>query len=182
MIACLLRSLSLLLPLSALGCLSSAPPVAPVRWFDPLPPAPVERAAAAFGSIHVTAPPHLGREFVVRTGPRELAFDAGHQWIAEPRVLVATALAQAGGGAVDGARGDRDLVVELEAFEFELLELPVARVRLVVLGAAGAGARVAEATAVAAGSAPAQLAAAMAQALGEVVARVARPPAPLPVR
>ena len=182
MIACLLRSLSLLLPLSALGCLSSAPPVGPVRWFDPLPPAPAERPAAASFAIRVSAAPHLGREFVVRTGPRELAFDAGHQWIAEPRVLVATALAQSCGGTVDGARGDRDLLVELEAFEFELLEAPVARVRLVVRGADGAGARVAEATAVAAGRAPAQLAAAMAQALGDVVARVGRLPAALPVR
>lgn len=173
MILPMLRRWSLLLPLSALGCLSSAPPAPPVRWFDPLPPAPEPRPAAAFGSVRVTAPPHLGREFVLRTGPRELLFDGQHQWTGEPRQLVATALARAYGGIVDGPRGERDLLVELEAFEFELTEAPVARVRIVLVGTA-AGPRVVEVTAIAAGRAPAQLAAAMAQALGEVVARAGR--------
>ncbi len=163
--------LSLGLPLLALACLSSQPPAPPVRWFDPLPPPPPNRPAAGLGSVLVRAAPQLGREFTLRTGAREFAFDTQHQWTAEPRLLVATALAQALGGVVDGPRGDRELVAELEAFEFDLTAAPVARIRLVLLGGA---ARVVEAEAVAGDRTPPALAAAMAQALGEVVARAGK--------
>lgn len=155
------------------GCLSSSPPLPPVRWFDPLPAAPVDAAARPAATLRVTAGGHLGREFVVRTAPRELVFDERHGWIAEPAALVRGALER----RLDVALGPipaADAVavaVDVEAFELDLQQTPRAVVRLGVH--VGAERSVVATTAEAASSAPGALAEAMAAALAEAAASVA---------
>lgn len=120
-----------LLPLSWLpfaGCLSSAPPLPPVRWFDPSPPAAAADLPRASADLRVTAAGHLGREFVIRTGPREIVFDDRHGWIDEPQHLVAAALRQ----RIDA--GAEPLAVLVETFELDLQTGPRAVVRCVVQG------------------------------------------------
>ncbi len=145
--------------LAAAGCFSSAGALPAVRWFDPLPalaapPAPVP--------LRVTAAAHLGREFVVRVAAREVAFDGQHQWIAEPRDLVAGLLAGS------GLAGD----VHVTAFELDVTGEPRAVVRLIVRGTDGAS-RVVEASSPAADRSPSTFAQAMAAALADLQNRVA---------
>lgn len=149
------------------GCISAAPPAPPVRWFDPLP----TRAADATvpvsrPTVRVDSAPFLGREFVVRTGPHEVALDGEHCWVAEPRQLVEAALADAMGGPAD----DRALHVVVERFELDVQGPPRAHVRLSVDG--GAGRRIVEEWADATGRSPEAFAAAMSQALGRVSSAV----------
>lgn len=141
------------------ACFGSSPPLPPVRWFDPLPPAASLPAAPG---PRVTAAPHLGREFAVRVGERELAFDSQHQWIAEPRELVQAALA--------GIAGLAD--VHVAAFELDVTGPPCAHVRLLVRWQGGA-VRVVEARVAAADRSPPAFAAAAAAALAEVAGRTA---------
>jgi len=145
--------------LGTAGCFSSAGALPVVRWFDPLPalaapPAPVP--------LRVTAASHLGREFAVRIGARELAFDGQHQWINEPRDLIAQLLAGS------GLAGD----VHVAAFELDVTGEPRAVVRLIVRGPDGA-ARAVEANSPAADRSPVAFAQAMAAALADLAARVA---------
>lgn len=149
------------------GCISAAPPAPPVRWFDPLPARAAEAAARVPRcTVRVDTAPFLGREFVVRTGPREVALDGQHCWIAEPRQLVEVALADAMGGPAD----DRVLHVVVERFELDVQGPPRAHVRLSVDG--GAGRRIVEGWADAADRSPEAFAAAMSEALGRAVAAV----------
>jgi len=141
--------------LVAAGCLSSAGALPPVRWFDPLPATP--QPSGDRGPL-VTAASHLGREFAVRIAERELAFDLQHQWIAEPRELVAMSLA----GMPPADR------VHVTAFELDVTVAPQAVVRVVVTANAGQEPRVVTGTAPASDRSPAAFAAAMSQALAEV--------------
>lgn len=147
---------------SLTGCLPSAAPLPPVRFFDPSPP-PVGEAGTP---PRVTAAAHLGREIVVRVAAREVVFDREHQWIAEPRDLVAAVLAR--------ASGPEAAVVQhaaLEAFELDLTEAPRAHVRIVLTDARGL-VRVVDEWAPANDRSPAAAADAMAAALARVVERV----------
>lgn len=154
--------------LVAAGCLTSSPPLPPVRWFDPSPP-PAELAASPVTVRAMTAP-HLGREFVVRVGPRELALDSQHQWIAEPRELVAAVVARAFAGRLP-AGATTELV--LETFEFDVTAAPRAQVRFTLLGGRPEGVPVSiEASASAADRSPDALAEAMAVALAKVQAQL----------
>lgn len=146
--------------LALAACFSSAPPAPPVRFFDPLPAAASNPPSAS--GWRVTAAPWLGREFVVRTAPREVVFDPLHSWVAAPRDLVAGAIAQAGVVAPEGGE------VLVERFELDLCAAPRAHVRLVVR-VPGLPGRVAEGWATAAGAGPGDHAAAMADALAAAV-------------
>ncbi len=155
------------------ACISSAPPAPAVRYFDPLPTtAPAATRTVSEGVAgpvyRVTAAPHLGREFAVRTGPRELVFDPLHSWIAPPRELVEAALL-ARRGPIGPELGTAELRVT--AFEIDLVEAPRARVHLVQL-APGQARRDVEATAPVVGSGPEDFAQAMAAALASAVADV----------
>lgn len=146
------------------GCVSSAPPAPPVRYFDPLPESGAVAARDGRFALRCVAAPHLGREFVVRTGPRELVFDAQHSWIAEPRDLVVAALERAKSRPAATAEV---VEVHVAAFELDLTGAPRAHVR-VLLRQSGNPAREIEAWAPVAGSEPEAYAAAMAEALGAV--------------
>lgn len=115
------------------ACFSSTPPAPPVRWFDPtprdLPPAPGGLPALR---LRVVVPPHLGRELVYRIGEREFVFDADHRWIAEPSALLQGALARGLGSGAEA--GSLELVVELERFEFDVVDAPRARVQCLLRG------------------------------------------------
>jgi uncharacterized lipoprotein YmbA len=167
------------------ACLSQNPPAPTVRWFDPS-STPVEAVRSAAGGQAperptVTAAPFLRQEFVVRTGPRELAIDELHRWVAPPDRLVAAALDRAlnaapsrsGAGADDGGptAGAGTLLVHVLRFEFELepevravVELQVQRggASTVVRGEAGSRSRE-----------PRELAEAMAAALASAAQRAA---------
>lgn len=153
------------------GCLSSAPPAPPVRFFDPLPAALASVPASPGGgklAVRVVAAPHLGSEFVVRTAPREVVFDPQHSWIAPVRELVAAAIE----GLVGLPGPDAEVVeVLVAAFEIDLVEAPRAHVRLLVrmpgrpLGEVDAWTPVA-------GPGPGEHAAAMADALVQAASRV----------
>lgn len=121
---------AMLLAIPLAGCISSSPPAPPVRFFDPTPDAPAPPVRSGL-SVRVDSPPHLGREFVVRVGPREVVFDARHSWIDEPRELVAAAIDRALGqsSAVEGL-----VRVGIELFEVDLQDGPRAHVRLLVHG------------------------------------------------
>lgn len=160
---------ALLLAAAAAACLSSAPPAPPVRWFDPT-PAPPPAVATGVLAVRVVAAAHLGREFAVRVGARELAFDGEHGWIAAPRELVAAALRQALGDG-DARAGVAEVTVE--AFELDVTGPPRAHVRLSVRPPNGA-VQVADAWAEAADRSPPAFAAAMAAALGAAVEKVGR--------
>jgi hypothetical protein len=150
------------------GCLSSAPPAPPVRWFDPSSVATGPRLAVPL-KLRVEAPPHLGREFALRTGVREYAFDGEHQWIATPQELVAASLQRAVAFAPYAAE---ELLVRIDRFELDVTGAPraVVALRLYTDRLLGADAIVFEAPA--ADRSPAALAAAMASSLGEATARV----------
>ena len=149
------------------GCLGTpSPALPPVRWFDPLPEAP--RGGAAVVAVRVTAPPHLGRELCVRVGPRELAFDAGNQWMVEP----AHAVGIVAGRALAAREPATVPELALEAFELDVTGPPRAYVRVVVLGAEPGRGRMVEASAGSSGRAPAEFAAAMAAALAELQQRL----------
>jgi hypothetical protein len=153
-----------LVPLA--GCLSSAPPLPPVRWFDPLPVAVAATAPLPQVDLRVTAVGHLGREFVVRTAPREVVFDGQHGWIDDPAQLVAAALE----AKLDRRDGARLLLVTVTAFELDVQHAPRAVVRLVVQRE---GERWdVDVQAPAADRSPAALAAAMAAALDEAGTKV----------
>lgn len=154
------------------ACLSSAPPAPPVRFFDPLPAAsaaapnvPVQVAAHAW---RITSAPHLGREFTVRTGPREVVFDPLHSWIATPRELVEAALAGRSAVTPGGVVAE----LRITAFEIDLAETPRARVHLVLL-VPGEPRRDVEATAPSLANGPEDFALAMAAALATAVGEVA---------
>ncbi|MBX3464440.1 MAG: membrane integrity-associated transporter subunit PqiC [Planctomycetes bacterium] len=148
------------------ACLSSAPPAPPVRWFDPLPPAPTAGPRPEV-DLRVVAAPHLGREFVVRTAPREVVFDGQHGWIAEPAQLVASAL----GFRLATRAGAEPLRIAVEAFELDVQAAPRAVVRLTATGRRGLRRIDAEAPAV--DRSPAAFAAAMALALDQALDQVA---------
>lgn len=151
------------------ACLSSAPPAAPVRWFDPRPTVADGPVSSIALRLRVQAPPHLGRELALRTGVREYAYDVDHQWIAPPAELVASALRSGLGFA---EVGQEELSVDVERFELDVTGAPRAVVRLVLRTTGNSSARVAEASAPAADRSAPALAAAMAKALDEVVERV----------
>lgn len=154
----------------AAACLSSSPPLPPVRWFDPLPAAAADGGLGEPAAVRVTAAAHLGREFVVRVGPREVALDSQHQWIAEPRQLVATVVARALAGS---AARDAALEVALDAFELDVTAAPRAHVRLVLGSARPPGVPgVLDEWAPAADRSPPAFADAMARALVQVEARL----------
>lgn len=162
------RGAAVALLLVAAGCLTSSPPLPPVRWFDPSPP-PAELAAPP-AEVRAVAAPSLGREFMVRVGPREVALDSQHQWIAEPHQLVAAVVARAFAGRLPA--GGRSEVV-LETFEFDVTAAPRALVRLTLLGERPAGVPVSvAASAPASDRSPAALADAMAEALAKVQAQL----------
>jgi hypothetical protein len=151
------------------ACLSSSPPAPPMRWFDPLSGA--AEASARGGppvDARVTAAQHLGREFLIRVGEHELAPDAQHAWIAEPRHLVAAALAQQLGAAGPDARR---VTVDVEAFELDLREEPRAVVRLRMQD--GPASHVVTARVRAPDRSPEALAAAMAGALAQACRDIA---------
>lgn len=156
-------------PLLGVACLSSAPPAPPVRWFDPAPNAPREPRLAVAQKLRVEAPPHLGREFALRTGAREYAFDGEHQWIATPQELVAASLQNS--LAFAPYAGD-ELVVRIDRFELDVTGAPRAVVALRLYSPHPLGADAVAFEAPAADRSPAALAAAMASALGEVTTRV----------
>lgn len=149
------------------ACLSSSPPAPPVRWFDPLPAAAVAAPAPPPVDLRVAAASHLGREFVVRTAPREVVFDGQHGWIDAPAQLVAAALAT----QVDVRPGAARLSVTVATFELDLQQEPRAVVQVEVRDEVRRRAFRTEAPA--ADRSPASLAAAMAQALAQLAANVA---------
>jgi hypothetical protein len=164
------RASLVLWTIAAASCLSSSPPAPPVRWFDPSSAAAESPATSGVPvDVRVTARPHLGREFLVRIGEHEIAIDDGNAWIAEPRELVATAIARRlpPGPAPAG----RSLAIEVEAFELDVRAEPraVVRVNLRGLGL--------DQTLAARGPAgdrsPESLAASMATALEEIATDVA---------
>ncbi len=164
-------SLLLLLPLAAslAACLSPAPPAPPVRWFDPSPaPAAAPTSTAAF---RCRAAATVAREFVFRVGPRELVYDSEHRWCAEPAQLVEAALQAHSQQGAAAPNATSPLEVLVDAFEFDLVAAPTARV-VVVLSRAGAVPRRLVGQHVASSTDPAALAEAMATALGDVVQQV----------
>jgi ABC-type uncharacterized transport system auxiliary subunit len=164
-------SLALLLVLAA--CLSTAPPLPPVRWFDAMPPQPAEVQPRAGLSLRIDAAAHLGHYFTVRASGREVHFDGNHRWLEKPADVVATAIAHATGARTSGA--GHQATVFVERFEIDLTAAPRAVVRLQLRDVTGAplGAAI-DAAVAAAGPAPEQLAAAMAQAVAAAVGEVAR--------
>ena len=141
------------------ACLSSAPALPPVRWFDPLP--------AATGAL---AAPHLRQPFAVRVGAREFALDAGHQWVDEPATLCAALV----GRALAGRELAAAPLIQVDAFELDVTAAPRAHVRIVFVGNAPAGApAVVDAWAAAADRSPTACAEAMAQALAAAAAQLA---------
>lgn len=99
------------------GCLGSAPPAPPVRWFDATPAGEARQAAVP---LRFRQAGTVGTDFVLRIGPRELLFDSEHRWAADPvRYLERSLL-----GAVSGPPCE----VELVTFEFDLQQAPTARV------------------------------------------------------
>lgn len=118
--------------------------------------------------VRFDAAAHLGREFVVRTAAREVVFDDRHGWIAEPRHLVAAAVAQRLGPVTADLPVVRAMV---EAFELDLTEGPRAHVRIAVQHAGGIASI--DEWAPAGGRSPADFAAAMSEALDRAAAKVA---------
>ena len=164
---------ALLFTVALAACISSSPPAPAVRYFDPTPDAVADAATnGARLAVRVECAAHLGREFVVRTGPREVVFDPQHSWIGEPRALVAAAIERTAGAA--GA-GESAVLVEVEVFELDLQAEPKAHVRLLVHD--GDARRTIDESAVAANRSPEAFAAAMSQALGRAAAGVASAPA-----
>lgn len=163
------RAAVLFLSASLASCISSSPPAPAVRFFDPT-PAEVDSKERPRITVRVDSAPHLGREFVVRTGPREVVFDPRHSWISEPRQLVASAIERLTSPAPD----QPTLRIDVEAFEVDVQAAPRARVRLVVRASLP---KVIEEQEPAKDRTPESLAAAMAIALGRaangVVAAVA---------
>jgi hypothetical protein len=152
-----------MLALFATACFAAGPALPPVRWFDPLPAAAADAGAVPRPNVRVVAAPHLGREFAVRVAARELAFDGQHQWIAEPRELVAAVVSPVLPAGSDAA-------VYVEAFELDVTGPPRAHVRFVV-----APSRVVDEWADAADRSPAAFAEAMAKALAQAAQRLRAP-------
>jgi hypothetical protein len=155
------------------ACISSTPPGPVVRYFDPLPAVSANATGDAASVVagfawRVSAAPHLGREYVVRTGPRELVFDPLHSWIATPRELVEAALASR-----SGMVGPQSKVAELRitAFEVDLTETPRAHVHFELV-VPGMPRREVDASAPALGGGPEAVASAMAVALAVAVNEV----------
>lgn len=151
------------------ACLSSAPPAPPVRWFDPSSIAVAASRLSVPMKLRVEAAPHFGREFALRTGVREYAFDGEHQWIATPAELVAAALQ---GACAFPAYASDELLVRIERFELDVTAAPRAVVVLRLFASKRLGADEVRFEAPAANRTPAALAAAMAAALAEVTTRV----------
>lgn len=103
--------------LGLVGCLGSAPPAPPVRWFDATPTSEPRPAAVPLRFRQAST---VGSDFVLRVGPRELVFDSEHRWAAEPVQFLARGLV--------GAAGGTPCEVELVTFEFDLQQAPTARV------------------------------------------------------
>jgi len=158
---------ALLLATTLAGCISSSPPAPPVRFFDPT-PVDVDTKERPKVAVRVDAPSHLAREFVVRTGPHEVVFDARHSWVGEPRDLVEAAIAR----VTSRAGGDERTFVRvgIETFELDVQNGPRAHVRLVVHGASTTTIDEQEQ---ATDRSPEALAAAMAKALGRAATGVA---------
>jgi len=149
------------------ACLSSAPPAAPVRFFDA---SPEQRAAVPTDRplrLRFTAAPYLNQPFAVRIGPRELVFDPLHSWIAAPAVLVEAAFEYPPAGPTG-----ETIEVHVARFELDLVGESVARVRL-ELRAPGKPSRVVEGTCPAPVRDPEDVAAAMATALGRAASALA---------
>lgn len=162
------RALAAMVAFLSVGCLSSSPPAPPVRWFDPSSAAVGLRLAVPW-KLRVEAPPHLGREFALRTGVREYAFDGEHQWIATPTELVAAALQ---GAVAFPSYASEELLVRIERFELDVTATPRAVVVLRLFASAPLRTDEVHFEAPAADRSPAALAAAMAAALGEATVRV----------
>ncbi|MBL8748357.1 MAG: hypothetical protein JNK78_04300 [Planctomycetes bacterium] len=159
------------------GCIGSSPPAAPVRWFDATPDAVAGRDPAVPVDVRVEAAAHVGREFLVRTAPRELVVDAQNGWLVDPRSIVAAAVERAcGGGSSSGAV----LRIEIERFELDVAVAPRVHVRVVVRG--DGPSRVVEQVVDAADRTPESMAAAMAIAVARVAEDVASKLAPVETR
>jgi hypothetical protein len=151
------------------GCLSSAPPAPPPRFFDPMPaPAAAPSAVPAKFTVRVLAAPHLGADFVVRTAVGAVVFDPVHRWIAPVRELVAAAIERQ---VVSPAPGAEVVEVHVAAFEVDLTAAPRAHVRL-LCRAPGRPLGEIDAWAPVGGPAPGDHAAAMAIALADAVGRL----------
>ena len=155
------------------GCISSNPPAPPVRWFDPtpdeLPPLPQPGPALPVATVSVAA--SVRQEFVLRTAARELVIDDLHQWSAPPDRLVAAAVEAASFGPGGGTPSSERFPLRVARFEFELYgAAPRAVVELQAM--LPQGLRRCRGASDAAGLDPGELAAAMAQALGQAVAAV----------
>jgi hypothetical protein len=139
-----------------------------VRWFDPLPePPPAGRETGAdVPAVRVTALPHLGRELVVRVGAREVAFDAGNQWLIEPAQAVAVIAGRAFAG-VDAAAAAA-VAVRVDVFELDVTAAPRAHVRVAITGGTAGTGRVVDVWADSRDRSPESFAAAMATALADV--------------
>jgi len=164
------RLAAVLFALALPACLSTSSPPPPVRYFDPTTRrdgAPQRPAVAC--DLRVTAPGHLGREFVVRVAEHEVVFDGLNSWIADPRELVQVAVERLLGPSVRSPEA-RALAIDVEAFELDLQAAPQAHVRLAVH--APAGSRTIDLVVPAADRQPASFAAAMAVALDQAAARV----------
>ncbi|MBL8725641.1 MAG: hypothetical protein JNK49_16485 [Planctomycetes bacterium] len=151
------------------GCLATNPPAPAPRWFDPR-PAAAALSPACRVAFRVTAAPHLGREFAVRTGERELAFDGLHQWLDTPRDVVEQAVARAFGPPEPGAPS---VELHVVAFEIDRTATPRARVRL-LWRKAGESVQELRAEAAAASLQPGDCAAAMALALAQLLGELAK--------
>jgi hypothetical protein len=157
-----------LLAIAAAGCISNNPPAPPPRWFDPTPapaPAVANPSNLALGAPAVSAAPHLGEAFALRTGEREFVFDDQHRWVATPDRLVAAVLEQRLFGTARWRRGGLGgWAVRVLRFELDLTGVPTAVVELRVANGSEPE-RVCSGRAEAASREPAAVATAMAAAL-----------------
>ena len=129
------------------GCISSAPPAPPVRWFDPL--VGLAFTSHSDRSVHVTADAHLGQEILVRVAPKELAFDAGHRWVMPVEHLLQRAFGAAvatpavpAGAARSGDVRPRAVDVRVTAFELRRGAEPGAHIDAIVTPAGARSLRV----------------------------------------
>ena len=164
------RPAAALLALALPACLSTSSPPPAVRYFDPSThKEDVAQRSAVACDLRVTAPSHLGREFVVRVGEHEVVFDGLNSWVADPRELVQVAVERLLGPSVRSP-DSRAMAIDVEVFELDLQGAPQAHVRLAVQAVAGS--RTFDLVVPAADRQPASFAAAMAQALDQAAALV----------
>ena len=157
------------------ACLSPNSP-APRRFFQPELPAPVPHTSspARIGFLRYTAAPYLGPNFVWRLSRVELAIDDDHRWIAEPALLVESAVDRLllGTGRIVEVPESRDLPyvrIHVDAFEGHLDGRPAALVRLLAESEGPTTTRVIEASVEIAQRSPEALASGIGAALTEAL-------------